>query len=78
MRGGIFLMLLGGRAPEDWHSLDIESDVVYCYCNQGGTMTAPITIDYSYRFQNGSTKTFKLLLEGETLQAIKPYFSVYL
>ena len=30
-------------------------------------MTAPIKIDYSYRFQNGSTKTFDLLLDGETL-----------
>jgi hypothetical protein len=30
-------------------------------------MTAPIKIDYSYRFQNGSTKTFNLLLDGETL-----------
>ena len=30
-------------------------------------MTAPIKIDYSYRFQNGSTKTFNLLLDAQTL-----------
>ena len=30
-------------------------------------MTAPIKIGYSYRFQNGSTKTFNLQLNGETL-----------
>lgn len=30
-------------------------------------MTAPIKIDYSYRFQNGSLKTFHLRLDGATL-----------
>jgi hypothetical protein len=33
-------------------------------------MTAPIKIDYSYRFQNGSAKTFHLLLDGQTLGLI--------
>ena len=33
-------------------------------------MTAPIKIDYSYGFRNGSTKTFKLLLDGRTLGLI--------